>query len=284
MRKTPHQSQRGFVTIAQNTDTVDYLELSYLQALNTKATQPNSEYAVIVYAKTESQITPAQRRAFDYVITIEHDEAKDSDWKLSNEWQVFWLTPFKETIKLESDLLFTRDVSHWWPVLQTQPVVLSHGVVDHQGRTATSRRYRKLFDDNSMPDVYNGMMYFRYTAEATQFFIQAKNIYRNWDNIRDKGLINVRDEQPTTDVVYALASMLVDFPTYIPTLDFFKFAHMKPGIQNWSESNNVFDTVLLETDLPEIRVNNVLQLNPIHYYDKNINIKELIDEYTNRSA
>ena len=284
MRKTPHQSQRGFVTFAQNTDTVDYLELSYLQALNTKATQPNSEYAVIVDAATESQITPAQRRAFDYVITLEHDEAKDSDWKLSNEWQVFWLTPFKETIKLESDLLFTRDVSHWWTALQSQPVVLSHGVVDHQGRPATSRRYRKLFDDNNLPDTYNGMMYFRYTAEATQFFIHARNIYHNWDSIRDKGLVNVRDEHPTTDVVYALASLLVDFPTYIPTLDFFKFAHMKPGIQGWAESNGVFDTVLLETNLPDIRVNNVLQLNPVHYYDKNINIKELINEYTTRPA
>ena len=25
--------------------------------------------------------------------------AKDEEWKLSNEWQVFYLTPFKETIK-----------------------------------------------------------------------------------------------------------------------------------------------------------------------------------------
>lgn len=280
LRKQAHQAQRGFVTFAQNTEKVDYLELSYLQALNIKATQPNSLYAVIVDEATESQITPDQRRAFDYVITLEHDEAKDSNWKLSNEWQVFWLTPFKETIKLESDLLFTRDISHWWPALQLQNVVLSHGVVDYQGRPATSRRYRKLFDENSLPDVYNGLMYFRYSQEATRFFSTARHVYRNWEDIKNLGLVNVRDETPTTDVVYAITSTLVDFPTYIPTLDFFKLAHMKPGIQGWSDSASVFSQALLETDLPAIRVNNVLQLNPVHYYDKTIDIKELINGYT----
>jgi len=279
LRKQAHQAQRGFITFAQNTASTDYLELSYLQALNIKATQPNSLYAVIVDVATESQITPTQRSAFDYVITLEHDEATDSEWKLSNEWQVFWLTPFKETIKLESDLLFTRDVSHWWPVLQTQNLVMSHGVVDHQGKPATSRRYRKLFDENSLPDVYNGMMYFRFSAEATTFFSTARQVYANWDDIKNSGLVNVRDDNPTTDVVYAITAILVDFPTYIPTLDFFKFAHLKPGIQNWSDDKSVFSRVLLETEIPHIRINNVLQLNPVHYYDKTINIKELINEY-----
>ena len=39
---------------------------------------------------------------------------KMQEWKLSNEWQVFNLTPFKHTIKLEADMLFTTNTDWWW--------------------------------------------------------------------------------------------------------------------------------------------------------------------------
>lgn len=279
MRKQPHSAQKGFLTIAQNTNDVDYLELAYLQSLNIKVTQPGSLYAVIVDEFTKSQITDTQRRAFDYVITLEIDEAEDDEWKLSNEWQSFWLTPFKETIKLESDLLFTRNISHWWPALRLRNVVLSHGVVDLQQRLYTGNRYRKLFVDNNLPDVYNGMMYFRYSQEATEFFTLARDVYRNWNEVRDFALVNIRDENPTTDVVYAIVSAMVEIEPYVPGLDFFKFAHMKPGIQGWAEATKIFDSVLVENELSELRINNVLQLQPVHYHDKKFKVKELIQEY-----
>ena len=39
---------RGFLTIAQNTDGVDYLRLAYAQAMSIKLTMPGSQYCVIV--------------------------------------------------------------------------------------------------------------------------------------------------------------------------------------------------------------------------------------------
>ena len=279
MRKQPHCAQRGFLTIAQNTNDVDYLELAYLQALNIKVTQPDSLYAVIVDEFTKSQITDTQRRAFDYVITLEIDEAENDEWKLANEWQSFWLTPFKETIKLESDLLFPRNISHWWPALRLRNVVLSYGVVDLQQRLYTGNRYRKLFSDNNLPDVYNGMMYFRYSREATEFFTLARDVYRNWTEVRDFALTNIRDENPTTDVVYSIVSAMLEIEPYVPSLDFFTFAHMKPGIQGWAESTQIFDSVLVENELNELRINNVQQLQPVHYHDKKFKVKELIQDY-----
>ena len=279
MRKQPHCAQRGFLTIAQNTNDVDYLELAYLQALNIKVTQPDSLYAVIVDEFTKSQITDTQRRAFDYVITLELAEAENDEWKLANDWQSFWLTPFKETIKLESDLLFPRNISHWWPALRLRNVVLSHGVVDLQQRLYTGNRYRKLFSDNNLPDVYNGMMYFRYSREATEFFTLARDVYRNWTEVRDFALTNIRDENPTTDVVYSIVSAMLEIEPYVPSLDFFTFAHMKPGIQGWAESTQIFDSVLVENELNELRINNVQQLQPVHYHDKKFKVKELIQDY-----
>ena len=100
-------AQQGFLTIAQNTD-VDYLRLAYVQAMSIKLTMPGSLYAVIVDDITLAQVTDQHRRVFDYIIPMPVDHAKNDSWKLANEWQVFNLTPFKETIKLESDIVLSQ--------------------------------------------------------------------------------------------------------------------------------------------------------------------------------
>jgi len=265
-----HKEQFGFVTIAQNTDTVDYLNLAYLQAKNVKQTQKNSRYAVIVDAATKEKITEKHLAVFDYVIDIPTDlNPVHSKWKLLNEWQVFWLTPFKETIKLESDLLFTRSIDHWLPALRKRDIVLSVGCKNYKGQTSQVRKYRRLFDDNQLPDVYNGLMYFRYSQTATQFFSTARRILENWDSVRDHALRNYREETPSTDVLYAIAAQLIGRENCtIPSLDFFNFVHMKPGIQGWADENKWTDTVLVETDRDMIRINNQNQYYPVHYYEK----------------
>jgi hypothetical protein len=280
LRKQPHQAQQGFVTFAQNNSDVDYLRLAYLQALNIKATQKNNLYAVIVDESTEKQITEKYRQAFDYVIMLDHDQAESHQWKLQNEWQVFWLTPFKETIKLESDLLFTRSIDHWWTALQKKELVLSTGCRNYQGQLSPSRRYRRVFDENYLPDVYNGLMYFRFSKTATDFFKLARSIFENWETVRDQSLINCRDAIATTDIVYGITSALIGTElTTMPSLDFMNFVHMKPGIQGWSDEQPWSDHVMKEFDSGMIRINNINQYHPFHYQDKKFATDEMIDYY-----
>jgi len=285
LRKNPHQAQQGFLTFAQNSSTVDYLRLAYLQALNIKYTQKNNLCAVIVDAATHELITDQHRQVFDFVIELEQDHAQDQDWKLSNEWQAFWLTPFKETIKLESDLLFTRSIDHWWCALQQKDLVLSHGCKNYLQELSPARKYRRMFDETGLPDVYNGLMYFRFSKTASDFFRVAKNIFSDWPAVRDQCLTNCRDEHPTTDVVYALAAEVTGRENCtIPSMDFVNFVHMKPGIQNWSDSHSWQDYVMLEFDSGMIRVNNINQYHPFHYQDKSFVTQEMIEYYEQRVA
>lgn len=280
MRITPHQAQQGFMTIAQNTADVDYLRLAYVQAMSIKLTMPGSLYAVAVDKNTLEQVTEQHRKVFDYVITIENDLAQDETWKLSNEWQAFYLTPFKETIKLESDIVFTRSIAHWWTAFRLKNVVLSTGCRDYKQELSNSREYRKLFDDNELPDTYNGLMYFRYTREATQFFTLAEQIFKNWAHLRDNVLLNCRDDNPTTDVVYALTAKLIGVEDCTLSMDFINFVHMKPAINKWT-STPWPELVMCETDLPMVRIANTNQYHPIHYHEKTWVTDELVKEYEN---
>jgi hypothetical protein len=270
-----HKEQQGFVSFAFNTDDVNYLELAYLQALNIKATQKINSYCLFVDTLTQELVTDKHRRVFDYIITV-----GAGVWGNPYEAEpyVFELTPFKETIKLESDLLFTRSIDHWWTAFRLKDVCLSTGAKNYQGILSAVRKYRELFDANSLPDVYNGLMYFRYSETAKRFFDCAYHVFANWERIKLE-LAHV-DGPATTDVVYAItALMLGDEEVSMPSMDFLNFVHMKSGIQGWSDARSWVDTVMNERDGDIIRINNLNQYDPVHYYDKNYCTRELIEYY-----
>lgn len=274
-----HKEQQGFVTLAINNAETDYLELAYLQALNVKATQQNNRYAVIVDTATNELVTDKHRKVFDYVIVA--GTAQDYENHFRFEPFVWYYTPFKETIKLESDLLFTRSIDHWWTTFRLKDVCLSHGAKTAMTVNGLVRKYREAIDANGLPDVYNGLMYFRFSQTSKNFFDTANGIFNNWDTISNE--LKLFNGPPTTDEVYALTSLLLgpELVT-IPSTDFLNFVHMKSGFQGWSDNRSWVDTVLNERDGDIIRINNLNQYDPVHYYDKSYATQELIEYYEQR--
>ena len=276
------KQDQGFVTFAQNTKDVDYLGLAYVQALNIKILHPDAKCAVIVDKQTLTVVNDKHKSVFDFIIELPYDEnSAQSSWKLSNEYQVFNLTPFKETIKLESDLLFTRNIDHWWHAFRLRDVVLSHNCRNYRQKISNNRTYRKFFDDNELPDVYNGLMYFRYSKTSSEFFLTAMRIFQNWDYLKNHTLKNCREDVPSTDVLYALTAKVLGVENCtLPSLDFVNFVHMKNAVNGWGNSDSAWtDMVMHEFDLPMIRVNNLNQYHPIHYYDKNFINEDIINEF-----
>jgi len=278
MRITPHQEQQGFVTIAQNTAEVNYLDLAYVQAMSIKTTMPGAKYAVIVDEYTASCVATVHRKVFDYIITLPDDSALDDEWKLANEWKIFYLTPFKETIKLEADIVFPRSIKHWWNTFRLKNIVLSTDCKDFMGNNVINTSYRKVFVDNDLPNVYSGLMYFRYSQEAAEFFKYAEDIFKNWTGIMQRALHNCADEKPTTDVVYAIAAKILGIEKCTLPLDFINFVHMKPDVNNWPNADWP-QIAPCELDLPMIRINNVNQYHPVHYHVKSWVTPEIIAEY-----
>lgn len=269
-----HKAQQGFLTFAKNTEQVNYLDLAYMQALNIKATQPNvNQFAVVVDTHTHSLLQEHHKQAFDHVIITESDGPFDA------EALAFWLTPFKETIKLESDLLFTRSIEHWWHAFRLRDVCLSHGCRDYQQKLSGNRKYRELFDANHLPDVYNGLMYFRFSQTARDFFTNARRIFENWHQVQWQ-LKNFEMEKPSTDVVFAISALLTGTELCtMPSVDFINFVHMKPAINNFAEELSFNDIFVTEFDSGMIRINNINQYHPLHYYDKDFITPEMREYY-----
>ena len=147
---------KGFLWIAQNNSNTDYIKLSVELCKSIKKFCRINQVCIIV-----DQNTKVPNNVFDKVVVLEHDESKNVEWKMGNEWKVFNLSPFTHTIKLEADMLFPCSVDWWWNFLCQHDMIFSYHCRDYQDSIVTDSPYRKLHQQNSLPDVYNGLHYFR---------------------------------------------------------------------------------------------------------------------------
>ena len=187
----------------------------------------------------------------------------------ANDWQCYEASPYKKTIKLEADMWCASPIDHWWELFSNRNVVISQGCRDFYDQPGKSRVYRKIFDNNNLPDVYNAITYWETSDLAKEFFTLVRSIFENWKNY--KTLLKFPDEIPTTDVVYGLASVIIGVENVTlpagPNIVHMK-KHMIPIIsEDWSRE------LVCEHTNPGVRINTVAQWGLVHYH-----IKDLVNE------
>jgi len=224
-------------------------------------------------------ILPKHREVFDNVVLIERDDALEDDWKLANEWQAWHLTPYKETIKLDSDILFNRNVDHWWNICQLKDVNVCTTVRTFEGDIVRNDYYRKLHTGNNLPSVYSGFTYFRYTQLSKDFYNYVRLVFRHWAWFRDSLLKDCRHEKPNTDEVYAIACLLLGEEECYTNGDVPSFVHKK-GQLNMVGNGDWMDKMYSQVDdEANLTVGFNRQAHPFHYVNKEFCSGELIERF-----
>ena len=251
----PIQSERGYLIMALNSDTVDYVDCARQLARSIRHFHPDAEICLL------SNTDAPDFDLFNYHETFLYPL---SDNPYANDWQVFGASPFRQTIKLEADMVIASEIDHWWTMLEHRDVVISTGARDFYDQTTTNRFYRKVFDSNNLPDVYNAITYWRLSQTAQEFFRLVRTIFENWAQY--KTLIKFPDEIPSTDLVYAMAAQIIG-PERVtmPFVSYPRIVHMKRGIiptqlQDWSKE--------LIWEANPLRIHTVAQWGAVHYHQK----------------
>jgi hypothetical protein len=246
-------SERGYIIPAFNTASVDYVACAQQLAHSIRAWHPEVEICLL----TDHEVADS---VFDHVCQIE------SQVGYANDWQVFRASPFRQTIKLEADMIAAGPVDHWWTLFEHRDVVISLGARDFYDRPMTTRIYRKFIDTNNLPDVYNAMTYWRRSQTAMQFFQLVRSIFENWDQYRR--LVKFPEDTPSTDCVYAIAAQIVG-PEHVTLPQGMgpQIVHMKPRCIPTQTSNWYHELVWENTD-PGLRIQTVAQHGFVHYHCK----------------
>ena len=255
--------EQGYVIVAVNTDTVDYVACAQQLAQSLRTQVPNARVCLITDQMiTDQMITDSN---FDHVRVLTPNIVNP----LANDAQIFKLSPFRETIKLEADMLIASPIDHWWTMFRHRDVVISTGCRTWRSDVSTARNYRKVFDSNYLPDVYNAITYWRLSSTAQEFFGLVRDIFANWCEYRK--LIKFAPDCADTDLVYAMAAQIMGPERLtLPFATYPKIVHMKRHIagthtEDWTQE--------LVWEMNPLRVQTIAQWGAFHY-----NVKDRANE------
>lgn len=258
---------RGFITIACNTQDINYLEHAYLLAESIKDTQKENNISLIANASAVSILEEKHRKIFDNITTVMLDDDPRKNYAVEN--RVWNASPYKQTIKIESDFIIPHSIDHWWDILDQRDIVLTTNALTYWGDKISNRSQRKLFDENDLPDVYNAVYYFRYSQQSANFFKLITAIFQHWDWFKDFYLKNCRYEYPVTDEVFAIAAKIFGIEkctlanSTVPS-----FVHMKNALQNLPTDSPWWEYVYFEKDQNSFSIGHYKQTVPFHYQNK----------------
>ena len=238
----PILAERGYLIPAINTEAVDYVACAEQLANSIRQHHPDANITILT-----QEILP-----------------NGDQGGYANDWQCFAASPYRQTIKLEADMVVASPIDHWWTMFEHRDLVISTGARNFYDQPAESRFYRKTFDANNLSDVYNAITYWRVSKTAQEFFQLVRNIFENWAEYRT--LLRFPDEEASTDLVYAIAAQIIgpELVT-IPFASYPKIVHMKRHMIPIHTSDWTHELVWESNPL---RFNTVAQWGAVHYHQK----------------
>ena len=263
----PKTKDQGYLTFAQGEQ---YLQCAYLLALSVKTYCNINDFTVV----TDCKVPEYMLRGFDQVVHL------DTLPVFANECLAWTLTPYRETFKVESDMLITSNIDHWWAGCRLRDVTFTTQVCNYRGEIVNDTKYRQMWEENHLCNAYNGFMYFRHCVETKEFFHRCRIVLDHFDMYKNKILSNCRHEYADTDVFMSIAATELGTELFsVPTLDYPTFTHMKPHINNFNTDDWRDSVHWALTDDMIFCVNGYAQTRPFHYYHKDFCTQELIERY-----
>lgn len=271
---------KGILVAAQNNDTDNYVEQACLLAMSLSITNNSTPISIM----TNDKIPKEYKGLFDKIIPIPWgDMSEKEDWKIQNRWKLYHVTPYDETIVMDTDMLILQDLTNWWKMLDKYPLYFTSQVQTYRGEEVTSDYYRKTFLNNDLPNLYTGFYYFKKNNLCLEFFELLELIVNNWELFYEKFTPNNYPKWCSIDVSAAIAIKIMGVERHVTNknLTYPTFTHMKPAAQDWF---NIPDSWLdkVETYVNkdcQIRIGNWLQSGIFHYTNSDFVTEATISKF-----
>ncbi|MAI02959.1 MAG: hypothetical protein CMQ75_00310 [Gammaproteobacteria bacterium] len=238
----------------------------------------------LIYAVDEPYISKAQtlKKSIEHHtnddVTIISDNfpyediTKKSEWhkntftsNLLNLWQLYWVTPYDETIVLDADMLFLNDYSYWWNYLSKFDLLFPNTIINYKQETIKHEQYDKILTEHGIRPAYEKMFYFKKGQVAQELFTILEQVLKNYRSISLEIFPNKRPTSLRTSHVFpACLKMLGIEDTIYDKNNVFKYIDMKVSclnapVKKWDEDLYYWG------DMTNFYVENFNQYYPLHY-------------------
>jgi hypothetical protein len=259
----------------------DYYAMAYLLALSIKRTQKPGYDSVAIVVDDEKYLDIFKALpVFDSVNFWNEKDFWDGRSYMND------LSPWRYTVCLDTDMILTRDCSHWIDYfLDNTSLYVANKVLTYRNVPSTSTYYRETFIKNKLPMLYSAYTFFDSKQTITKsFFTLVQHITNHPNEFKNYFLTKHTPLVIGTDEAFALAAKILDIEDNIAyELDFPRFVHLKP-------MNQDIDSTITKTGLDlgyyinknnRIKVSVFNQIDILHYADKDIETSQMIENYNN---
>jgi hypothetical protein len=271
---------KGYVVLAQNTDTIDYVRQAYALALSLKLSQQTVSNISII---TDDIVPEEYKSVFENIIPIPWgDAAVNSRFKVENRWKIYHASPYIQTVVLDTDMLVLDDLSSFWNTFEHYDVYYTGKVLDYRNKLVTSDYYRKAFTTNQLPNLYSGLHYFKKSDFAKEFYSWVEVITNNWEMFYGHFVSEHYPERASMDITAALAAKVMDVAEKVTNTkhDPVTFVHMKSRIQGWAEPTDSWmqSVAVYFDDDCELKIANYRQQGVFHYTEKDFLTDKIVSK------
>lgn len=263
---------KGYLIFAQG---LDYVKQAYVCALSIKKTQKINNVSLV----THTPIPNYYREVFDEVIETPWLEDTATDrFATEHRWKLYHVSPYEETVVLDSDMFFCTDISHWWDYLSKYELYFTSHINTYRGTPVKYNYYREMFYVNDLPDIYMAFHYFKKSDIALEFYKMVELINNNWELFYGKYSPKKYPKEPSMDRTAAIAVKLLGIEDQVTnkTKDFPRFVHMKPKIQGWAEETFSWQEKIPSYYDGDLFFGNYKQREVVHYTENDFFTDEMI--------
>lgn len=269
----------GYLIIVSQNSEIDYHTMAEVLALSIKRTQKTGYDNVAIVTDDKDKFQELKNNwIYDRVIFWD----KETHWD-GRSW-MDQLTPFEYTVCLDADMIFTKDYSQWIKYAhRCHDLLIAHGAFTYKNTKIIDDYYRKIFTINNLPDLYSAYTFWKSNSPlAKEFFSLARYILKNPNEFSNLFLDKKINFVVGTDEAFALSAKLLGIENeVISKTSFPRIVHMKSRLQQCDELGDKWTNRLsfnIDDNL-NVRIDNFLQENILHYVDKNVVDRETIEKY-----
>lgn len=250
-----------------------YLKITFALALSIKKTQKDNPKICVI---TNCQVPKEFKFVFDDVIY--YTPKSENRFLGYDRAFIYDLSPYDETVHIESDSLVFDDLSHWWNIFRNNECYLKFarqmiGVDGNPIRHEKHPTHRLHCKINELPsDLRCAIFWFRKNEKTKILFDEVKNIYRYADTYLQKHSPHITFDLSSFDNLITLAS--VETKLYDEIVDrenIIKFCHAKKEtcIEGYDLQNSWFENLFWEFDkFGNLKIDGCRQKYVFHYYRK----------------
>jgi hypothetical protein len=271
---------KGFLVFAQNTDKVDYVQQAYALALSIRASQTSVKDIAIV---TNDSIPEEYKFAFNEIIPIpwvnDNVDNATSIFSAEHRWKLYHITPYDETIVLDTDMLLLEDITSWWEYCNDYNIKFCSKIRNYKlDEIKVDIHHRKTFIANKLTNPYFALHYFKKSQQAHDFYKVLEFVCNNWQGCYGIFAPEYYQKWLSMDLATAIAIELSGMYEIIDNFSPLEFIHMKIPLQGWPVYVDSWQDAVpfvLNTK-GELVVGNIKQTKLFHYVEKNFITKTLL--------